>query len=312
MTHHVPQFSSGAGSALAAKRIAESMGRDDRLTLLFADVGEHPDNYRFMREAHQWIGGDLVVITNGGRGPWDVFKEERFIGNTMVDLCSRKLKREPMAAWLAQNCDPIDTHIHLGFDWTEEHRFHRAQPRWAPWTVRAPLCEGEVLDKAEGMAMMAQQGIEPPLLTRRGYPHANCRGGCVKAGMGQWEKLLRDDPAEYAWWEREEAETAVIIGKKVTILRDRRGGTTKPMSLADFRERLGVAPLEDDERVFGACGCSTPDDPDEVLDLSVSVETFTVPGPHPLDLAPFEIPAEIASWYAMKESAGRGHRPAVI
>lgn len=284
MIHHVPQFSSGAGSAMAAKRIARSMTRDDKLTLLFADVGEHPDDYRFLHEAHRWIGGDLVVLTNGGKTIWDVFREQRFLGNTRVDLCSRVLKREPMRAWLHQNCDPAATHVHLGFDWTEEHRFTRAMNYWSPWTVRAPLCEEPVMDKAEGMVEMAEAGVEPPLLTRMGFSHANCGGGCVKAGMGQFAKLLKDMPAEFDRWEREERETAVTIGKKVTILRDRTGGTTKPLSLSEFRERLGVAPLSDDENVYGGCNCVTPEDEFEPFDAAIDVPYIVYPGPHPLDV----------------------------
>src|SRR5687768_1986786 len=106
-------FSSGAGSAVACKRWADRHGTDD-LTLMFADVNmEHPDNYRFLHEAAEWVGGELVILDNDGRTIWDVFKAGRFLGNTRVDLCSRVLKREPMRAWLEANCDPADTTVLL-------------------------------------------------------------------------------------------------------------------------------------------------------------------------------------------------------
>lgn len=283
MTHHVVMMSSGAGSAMAAKRVAAECGPGDHLTLLFADVNmEHPDNYRFLHEAHAWIGGDLVTLTNDGRTIWDVFKAGRFLGNTRADLCSRVLKREPMRRWLEENCDPASTVVHIGFDWTEEHRFTRAIPHWDPWTVRAPLCEPPYTDKAEAMAEMAAAGVEPPLLTRQGFPHANCGGGCVKAGHKQFRKLLEVDPATYAEWERREQEFRDFIGKDVAILRDRTGGTTDPLTLAGLRERLGVDPHEFDDGEYGGCNCMTPAEDNSVdveVPVSVSVRLDRLPQP---------------------------------
>ena len=220
--HHVVMFSSGAGSAVAAKRVAERYGTD-RLTLLFADVNmEHPDNYRFLREAHAWVGGELVILDNDGRTIWDVFKAQRFLGNTRVDLCSRVLKREPMRAWLDANCDPENTVVHLGFDISEEHRIARAAPHWVPWHVEAPLCWEPVVWKDQAIERLAAAGIEAPLLTRQGFPHANCGGGCVKAGIGQFTRLYHDHPDTYAEWERQEEKMRAYLGKDISILRDRR------------------------------------------------------------------------------------------
>lgn len=283
MTHHVVMMSSGAGSAMAAKRVAGECGPGDHLTLLFADVNmEHPDNYRFLREAHAWIGGDLVTLTNDGRTIWDVFKAGRFLGNTRADLCSRVLKREPMREWLEANCDPAGTVVHLGFDWTEEHRFTRAIPHWAPWVVRAPLCEEPYIDKAEAMEAMAAEGLLPPLLTRQGFPHANCGGGCVKAGHKQFKKLLELDPATFHDWERREQEFRDFIGKDVAILRDRTGGITTPLPLSTLRERLGVAPSAYSDGDWGGCNCMTPteDESSEVeVEVSVSVRMSSLPQP---------------------------------
>lgn len=219
---HVVMFSSGAGSAVAAKRVAERHGTEN-LTLLFADVnGEHPDNYRFLSEAAEWVGGELVVLDNDGRTIWDVFRSERFLGNSRVDPCSRALKREPMRAWLEDHHDPADTTVHLGFDISEPHRLPRALPHWEPWHVEAPLLWEPVLWKDQALQMLADAGIEPPLLTRMGWPHANCGGGCVKAGISQFKRLLEHFPETYAEWEYNEEETRQFLNKDVSILRDRR------------------------------------------------------------------------------------------
>lgn len=259
---HVVMFSSGAGSAAAAKRVADRYGTDD-LILLFADVnGEHGDNYRFLREAAQWIGGELTVLDNAGKTIWQVFSEGKFLGNTRVDLCSRILKREPMRKWLTDNCDPADTVAYLGFDWTEEHRHERAQHHWSPWTMESPLLWEPVIDKSQALQWLADAGIEPPLLTRQGFPHANCGGGCVKAGIGQFKKLYFTNPAEFAKWEWNEERLRQQLGD-VAILRDRRGGTTKPLPLSQLRERLLADNTLFADEDYGGCNCFTPEEDDE-------------------------------------------------
>lgn len=250
---HVVMFSSGAGSAMAAKLVAERHGTD-RLTLLFADVnGEHPDNYRFLHEAHRWIGGDLEIIDNGGRTIWDVFRDVRFLGNTRIDPCSRVLKREPMRRWLDENCGPEETVIYLGFDWTEEHRLDRALRFWDPWTVEAPLMWEPMIDKDQALKTMAAAGLEPPWLTRQGFPHANCGGACVKAGIKQFKQLLKMNPDTYRRWEEEEMRR--FLDKDISILRDRTGGKLRPLTLAELRQRTGEV-FEDEE--WGGCNCFTP------------------------------------------------------
>ena len=236
---HVVSLSSGVGSAVAAKRVADIHGIDN-LTLLFADVNmEHPDNYRFLGDVVEWIGAPLVTLDNDGKTIWDVFREQRFLGNTRVDLCSRVLKRKPLRRWLEENCDPGDTTIHLGFDISEEHRIHRAAPHWEPWQVTAPLCWEPVIWKDQAIEMLATAGIEAPWLTREGFPHANCGGGCVKAGIGQFVKLHEKAPLTYAQWDANEREIRRDLGKNVSILRDRRGGQTKPLTLSMLRYRMG-------------------------------------------------------------------------
>jgi hypothetical protein len=256
---HVVMMSSGAGSAVAAKRVVDRYGAD-ATTLLFADVnGEDDDNYRFLHEATAWLGAELVVLDNDGKTIWDVFKERRFLGNSRVDPCSRVLKREPMRKWLEDNCQPDDCVSYLGFDWTEGDRLDRAAGHWTPWAVECPLMWEPMLDKGDALDLLYEAGIEPPLLTRQGFPHANCGGGCVKAGIGQFKRLLRMAPDTYAEWETNEQELRDLLGD-VAILRDRHGTTTKPLSLRDLRIKLEAQPSLFSGEDYGGCNCMTPPD----------------------------------------------------
>lgn len=254
---HVVMFSGGAGSWAAAKRVAEQRGTGD-LTLLFADtLMEDEDLYRFLDEAAANVGGQLVKVAEG-RDPWQVFFDRRFLGNTRVDPCSEELKRNFLRRWLEEHCAPQDTVVYLGFDWTEPHRMARAARHWVPWRMEAPLMHPPHRLKED---LLAEAGIEPPLLYRLGFPHNNCGGFCIKAGHTHFKHLLRVMPDRYAYHERREQELRDYLGKDVATLRDRAGGVTKPLTLRDLRLRVEAEQAVDADD-WGGCGCFVGDAPD--------------------------------------------------
>jgi hypothetical protein len=129
--------------------------------------------------------------------------------------------------------------------------------------MEAPMCWEPVMDKAEGMAQMAAAGIEPPWLTRMGFPHANCGGGCVKAGIKQFQQLRKINPQGYADWEWNEEQIRQFLGKDVAILRDRTGGKVRPMALRELRERDDAEPTLFEDEDWGGCNCFSPPEGDE-------------------------------------------------
>lgn len=259
---HVVMFSGGIGSWACAKRVAAQHGTAN-LILLFADTKmEDEDLYRFLPEAVANVGGELVTIADG-RDPWQVFFHKRMMGNTRLDPCSELLKRNLCRAWLNEHCDSADTIVYLGIDWTESHRFERAWPHWAPWTVAAPMCEEPWLFKEEIFAWLETEGIRRPRLYDLGMAHNNCGGFCVKAGQGHFAQLYRTMPERYLYHEAKEQEFREFVGKDVAILRDRRGGQTRPLTLRELRERLETEPHQVDLFDIGGCGCMSPPEDEE-------------------------------------------------
>lgn len=247
-------FSGGAGSWAAAKRVAAKHGTDN-LTLLFTDtLIEDVDLYRFLPEAASNIGVELVTIADG-RTPWELFRDERFLGNTRVDICSRVLKRELADKWLRENCDAESTTVYVGIDISEVHRFDRLRERKLPWRYEAPLCEPPYLTKAAMLAALKSEGVAPPRLYALGFAHNNCGGGCVKAGVGHFAHLYKTLPNVYAEWEKNEGELRDMLGN-VAILRDRANGVTKPLPLVQLRRRLDDG-YQPDLFDIGGCGCFT-------------------------------------------------------
>jgi len=253
---HIVMFSGGVGSWAAAKRVVQKHGKEG-VTLLFADtLIEDEDLYRFLDEASADIGIPITRLADG-RTPWQVFEDRAFIGNSRVDPCSEELKRNLLNKWRQENCDPADTITHFGIDWTEKHRLERVQVRHAPWKCEAPLCETPFPLKSELLAELVASGIRPPRLYEMGFPHNNCGGFCIKAGMKAFKLLLTKMPERYAFHEAQEKRLREECGINGTILRDRRGGTIKPLTMEDFRKRCEAEPTTEPEGDLAAgCGCA--------------------------------------------------------
>lgn len=252
---HVVMFSGGIGSWAAAKRVVANHGAAD-VTLLFTDTRmEDEDLYRFIEEAAANVGAPLVKVAEG-RNPWHVFFDERFLGNSRIDPCSKILKRQESEKWLQANCDPAETTLYVGIDWSEEHRFTRLRDRHAVngWVYEAPMCDAPYLSKIDVMAWLKAEGIALPRLYQMGFAHNNCGGFCIKAGKGHYANLLRAMPDRFAKHEAMEQAIRVYLSKDVSILTDTVGEKKTPLTLKDFRIRTeGGAQV--DAFDVGGCGC---------------------------------------------------------
>lgn len=252
-------YSGGALSWAAAMRTIERHGRDD-VRLLFTDTSmEDEDLYRFLDDSENQLGVPLTRIKDG-RTPWDVYRQRRMIGNTRMDPCSEALKRKPAQAWLKENA-PGATLV-FGIDWTEMHRLDGLRRRYGEqgYAVEAPMCDPPWKSKGDVMRWMKAEGLEPPRLYGMGFAHNNCGGFCCRAGRAHFETLLREMPARYAEHEAAELGLRHHLGKDVSILRNRAGGDTKPLTLRAFREMVTAgASTEEFEFEWGGCGCFLED-----------------------------------------------------
>lgn len=271
MIHHVVMYSGGLGSWATAVLVLQDIAEDgDRVTLLFADVkgastsphvGEDEDTYRFIREtAADFIGhsSDLTVeliTVADGRDIWQVFKDDRFLGNSRLANCSKYLKQKPARDWLEANTDPDTSVVYVGIDWTEAHRIPAIVRGYQPWRAVAPLTEPPYYTREQLEGWLRDIGIELPRLYRAGFPHNNCGGGCVRAGQAQFALLLREHPERFRYWEDSEQELRDHLDADVSILRDRTNGQSRPMTLREFREGIEAQTQLFDPNDFGGCGC---------------------------------------------------------
>jgi hypothetical protein len=250
------QYSGGVGSFYAARRAIERYGVENTI-LVFADVKmEDEDLYRFINESVSKLGAKLEIISDG-RTPWDVFFDERFLGNSRIDPCSRILKRSLLDKWMTERFKPEDVVLVFGIDWTEEHRIKNVKSRLSEWEVWAPMCEPPFLRKDEMVEGLKAEGIEPPRLYQMGFSHNNCGGFCIKAGQAHFKLLLEKMPERYAYHENKEQEIREFLGKDVTILRVTRAGIKHKVTLKTFREWIQSGKTDEiDVHEWGGCGCA--------------------------------------------------------
>jgi hypothetical protein len=248
-------FSGGIGSWATAKRVVADVGRSN-VTLLFADtLVEDADTYRFLNAAARNVGSELVTVADG-RTPFEVFHDDRFLGNQRLANCSKYLKQKPCREWLDANCDPGTTIVYVGIDWSETHRLPAIEAGWAPYEVRAPMTGRPFLTKQQAIDWAKAEKLKPPRAYEDGLPHANCLAqGCVRGGQAYWAAMLRTRPAAYRETERQEEKLRRELGD-VAMLRDRSGGVTVPMTLHTFRQRV-EAQGSFDSAEWGGCGCFT-------------------------------------------------------
>jgi len=251
-------YSGGACSWAAAKRAAEKYGTDN-MTLLFADtLIEEPSLYKFLEEGAEDIGAKLVKISDG-RTPFEVFKDVKFLGNSRVDPCSRVLKRDLLNNYREEHFDPSDTITIFGMDFNEPHRLKRVQKLHHPWVCQAPMTEKPIKTKEAILQMIKDANLTVCELYKDGFPHANCGGGCIKAGIAHFTLLMEKRPETFERWKNEEQEIRDMLNKDVSILSDRRGGGKKPFTLQQLEDRIkgrGEQLTFDEGCDWGGCGCA--------------------------------------------------------
>jgi hypothetical protein len=118
--------------------------------------------------------------------------------------------------------------------------------------------EGEIWDKCRMQREAESLGFVTPELYRLGFPHFNCGGRCVRAGITHWVHLYHTRRAAFEEWENEEWSTAEYLRslsiEPLSMLKDRRNGETKNLYLRDLRARIESGE-EFSKHDWGGCGC---------------------------------------------------------
>jgi hypothetical protein len=251
-------YSGGKGSFLAAYLAKQLYAK---VVLYFNDTKtEDLDLYRFLKETVAWL--DLPFVEDSdGRDVWQVFEDRKYLGNSRVDTCSEILKRKRSHKWIEKNYpDASKVDVIIGLGAFEEHRIEKAAPHWKPYKLVCPLADGFVDETALLQELSATSGIKEPRLYAMGFPHNNCGGFCVKAGLAQFKLLYEKLPEVYAYHEQKQEELIQKVPTVRPFLKKQVKGEQMYLTLKQYREGfLEAENIDKDPDMtynFGNCSCA--------------------------------------------------------
>lgn len=199
-------FSCGAASAVAAKVAVEAYSsKYDVVVKHIAMADEHPDNERFFIDVQKWIGQEIEQVKSDKYTCIDdVFIKVKYIRGVQGASCTKRLKRDVQAKYV----NPNDI-IVLGMTADEKKRINDLVSR-RPDERFAWILADCGITKTDCYRILSQAGIELPMMYKLGYDHNNCIG-CVKGGMGYWNKIRRDFPEVF----KRRAEVERMVGSPI-------------------------------------------------------------------------------------------------
>lgn len=152
---------------------------------------QHPDSLRFLHDCEKLLGREIEQIQSDKYiDVNDVIEKTRCINTAFGAPCTKWLKKQVRRDWEALN---PEHHTYVwGYDVNEKHRADSINKTLLDYDHEFPLIE-HGLTKAECHGIADKLGLKRPLMYDLGYPNNNCIG-CVKGGMGYWNKIRVDFP----------------------------------------------------------------------------------------------------------------------
>jgi hypothetical protein len=204
-------FSCGAASAAATKLALERY--PDAVIAYCASTlsTEHPDNARFLEDCEKWYGKSILrLYADKYTDIYDVFDKTGWLVGPAGARCTTELKKMVRRRFQ----QPGDLHV-FGFDYEEAERAEKFRLNNLDVDMWAPLVDLAVT-KSECFDMLRKARIALPAMYRLGYRNNNCIG-CVKGGLGYWNKIRKDFPDVFARMAAQEKKMGVRICKVTRI-----------------------------------------------------------------------------------------------
>jgi hypothetical protein len=170
----------------------DKYGKDNVLPIYFHITSAHEDNARFKKQCEEWYGREIQVQTSKRYGDqFDVIRKERYVNGPSGAKCTLELKKK-VRQRIEKEMD-YDGQV-FGFEYSKKEinraiRFREQYPDAKPLF---PLIDHK-MTKPESLYYLEQAGIKRPVMYTLGYGNNNCIG-CVKGGMGYWNKIRVDFP----------------------------------------------------------------------------------------------------------------------
>jgi len=182
----VSWFSAGVSSAVATKT-----ANPDKIIYIDID-DQHPDTYRFLADCEKWFDMKIEVLKSPLGSVENTCYAASFIRGPHGAPCTTRLKKRERKLW---EMDNPGQHTYVwGFDSNEKERAEGTKKAMPEYNHFFPIIDRT---KNEVHGILEHAGIKRPMMYDMGYPNNNCIG-CVKGGMGYWNKIRDDFPEVFA------------------------------------------------------------------------------------------------------------------
>jgi len=190
-------FSSGVSSFIAGY-----IERNNIDKFIYTHIDDqHPDTFRFIKDCEKALNKRIEILQSPYKSVSNVIRTFRFINGPHGAKCTEILKRRVRKEWEYGKNDL--TYV-WGYDCTERRRAEQIQELDPFHKHIFPLID-RGLTKEDCHGMLKKLYIKRPAMYDLGYRNNNCIG-CVKGGMGYWNKIRRDFPEVFAERARQERE----------------------------------------------------------------------------------------------------------
>lgn len=187
---YIGWFSGGVTSAVAIKVMIEFGFKVD---IIYFETGQHHyDHSRFLRDCEKWYGQSIEIYKNQKYlNPIDVCRKTRYINGPSGARCTLEMKKN-LRFEIEKGRDFEGQIFGFESDLKQINRAIRFEQQYPEAKAVFPLIELK-MDKVACLDRITGDNIAIPAMYKLGYHNSNCIG-CVKGGMGYWNKIRIDFP----------------------------------------------------------------------------------------------------------------------
>ena len=201
-------------SAGVSSFVAGWLEKENTDQYIYIDIADqHKDSLRFIRDCEKELGKDVQIL----RSDTYANVEEACLAAGIIRSvkgfapCTAYLKKRVRSEWEEKHKDCELTYV-WGFDLAEKGRAERTVEANPQARHEFPLIDKN-LSKEDVHGLFERTfDFARPKMYDMGYPNNNCVG-CVKGGMGYWNRIRKDFPEVFGSRAKLEREVGYSILK---------------------------------------------------------------------------------------------------
>lgn len=193
--------------------IAGYMYKDAIDEFIYIDIeNQHPDTYRFIKDCERALNKKVTILQSPYKNVENCIRTSGVIKMPFgFAPCTNWLKKRVRKLWELNHKNYNITYV-WGFDKKEIARKERLEESMPQFNHIFPLITLGIT-KEESHSILEELGIKRPIMYDLGYPNNNCIG-CIKGGMGYWNKIRKDFPDVFEKYSKLEREIGHSILKE--------------------------------------------------------------------------------------------------